>query len=351
MKLIKQLSLFLLTVIVLTSCETSHRFAIKVPKKSVLNDQITVTIAEENSGTFEKALFFVNGKEVSGENNSFILDTKAYGVGKHQISAMVYYGEGKSKRVNNSVEVFSNAPYARYSYKLINTYPHDSEAYTQGLIYKDGFLYESTGRKGESTIRKVELKTGKVLQKIDIADQYFGEGITVFNDQLYFLTWQADKGFIYDPETLEKTGEFKYGKSKEGWGLTHNGTELIKSDGTNRIWFLDSATLKEKRSIQAYYDKGKVTKLNELEYINGKIYANWWRTDKPVKSIIVVINPDNGVVEAIINLEELRNTILETQKLKEDDVLNGIAYDADNNRLFVTGKKWNKLFEIEIIKQ
>jgi glutamine cyclotransferase len=351
MKRIQQFSLFLLITIVLTSCETSHIFSIKVPEKAVLNDKIAVSILEENGNTFEKALFFVNGKEVTSQNGSFTLDTQSYGVGKHAISAMVYYGEGKSKRVNNTIEVFSNAPYKRYSYKLINTYPHDSKAYTQGLIFKDGFLYESTGRKGQSSIRKVELKTGKVLQKIDIDEQYFGEGMTIFNDQLYFLTWQANKGFIYDPETFEQKGEFSYGKSKQGWGLTHNGTELIKSDGTTRIWFLDPKTLKEKRSIQAYYDKGKVSKINELEYINGKIYANWWRTDKPVRSVIVVINPESGVVEAVIDLGELRDTILKTQQLKDDDVLNGIAYDAENDRLFVTGKNWSKLFEIEIVKQ
>jgi glutaminyl-peptide cyclotransferase len=351
MKLFKQLSLFLLTIIVLTSCESSYIFSIKAPQKAVLNDQITISVQEENGTAFEKVLFFVNGKEVSSQNDSFVLNTKDFGVGKHQISALVYYGEGESKRVNNSVEVFSNVPYDRYTFKLINTYPHDSKAYTQGLLYKDGFLYESTGRRGESTIRKVEIETGKVLQKIDIDDQYFGEGITIFNDQLFFLTWEAKKGFIYNPETFEQTGEFNYGKSKQGWGLTHNGTELIKSDGTPRIWFLDPVTLKEKRSIQAYYDEGRVPKLNELEYINGKIYANWWRTDKPVKSVIVVINPDNGVVESIINLKELRDSILKTQQLEDDDVLNGIAYDAENNRLFVTGKNWNKLFEIEIVKQ
>jgi glutaminyl-peptide cyclotransferase len=351
MKRIQQLSLFLLTIVVLTSCDTSYIFNIKVPKKATLNDKVSVSIQEENGNAFEKALFFVNGKEVPSQNNTFTLDTQTYGVGKHTISAMVYYGEGKSKRVNNSVEVFSNTPYAKYTYKLVNTYPHDPKAYTQGLIFKDGFLYESTGRNGESTIRKVELKSGKVLQKIDIDEKYFGEGMTILNDKLYFLTWQANKGFIYDPETFEQKGEFPYGKSKQGWGLTHNGTELIKSDGTTRIWFLDPETLKEKRSIQAYYDKGKVSKLNELEYIDGKIYANWWRTDKPVKSVIVVINPENGVVEATINLKELRDTILKTQQLKDDDVLNGIAYDAENNRVFVTGKNWSKLFEIEIIKQ
>lgn len=351
MKFIKQLSIFLLTVILLTSCETSLIFNINAPQKAVLNDKVTVSLEEENGNPFEKVLFFVNGKEVPSQNGSFTIDTQTYGVGKIGVSAMVYYGEGKSQRVNNSVEVFSNVPYKRYKYNLINTYPHDSKAYTQGLIYKDGFLYESTGRKGESSIRKVELKTGKVLQKIDIDEKYFGEGMTIFNNQLYFLTWQAFKGFIYNPETFEQTGEFSYKKSKQGWGLTHNGTELIKSDGTNRIWFLDPGTLEEKRSIQAYYDKRTVDKLNELEYIDGKIYANWWRTDKPVKSVIVVINPDNGVIEAIINLEELRNTILKDQSLNDDDVLNGIAYNPENGHLYVTGKYWGKLFEIEIIKQ
>ena len=351
MKNIIKLSLFLLTIITLGSCESSYRFQIELPEKAVLNDQMTVRIKEENGHTFEKALFFVNGKEVPSENSSFTLNTTDYGVGKHLVSAMVYYGDGKSKKVNNSLEVFSNVPYDKYTYEIVNTFSHDKNAYTQGLEFKNGFLYESTGRKGESSIRKVELETGKVLQKEDISDQYFGEGITLLNDQLFFLTWQAKKGFIYNPETFEKTGEFNYNRSKEGWGFTNNGTDLIKSDGTHQIWFLDAETQKEKRYIQAYYDKGRVDKLNELEYINGKIYANWWKTEKPVKSVIVIINPDNGVVEGVADLGGLRDIVLKEQQLEDDDVLNGIAYDAENDRLFVTGKKWGKLFEIKLIKQ
>mgnify|MGYP000374027348 CR=1 FL=1 len=346
MKTFNRISLLLLTIITLASCGTDHKFVIKVQKKAILNDKVTVSLTEENNNPFEKVTFFVNGKEVSSENNTFSLDTKNYGVGKLSISAMVKYGEGKSKRINNSTEVFSNIPYQAYDYKIVNTYPHDKTAYTQGLEYYNGFLYESTGKRGKSSLRKVELKTGKVLQKTAIEDRYFGEGMTIFNNKIYFLTWEAHKGFIYNLETLTMEKEFPYGRSKEGWGLTHSDTELIKSDGTTKVWFLDPETQKEKRSIQAYNQNQSIPKLNELEYINGKIYANYWQ-----KPLIAIINPTNGVVEGIVNLSGLVKEIENTQQLKDDDVLNGIAYDAENNRLFVTGKNWGKLFEIELVKQ
>ena len=260
---------------------------------------------------------------------------------------MVAYGDQKSKRVNTSIEILSNIPFTSYDFKIINTYPHDSNAYTQGLEFYNGFLYETTGQYGESSLRKVELKTGKVIKKIDLNKRYFGEGMTIFNDDLFFLTWKANKGFIYNLETLELKNEFSYNKSKEGWGLTHSQTELIKSDGTSKIWFLDPNTQQEKRYIEAYTDKQSLNRLNELEFINGKIYANYWQ-----KPLIAIINPNNGVVEGIINLTRLVKEMEKSQKLlKEDDVLNGIAFDKKNNRMFVTGKNWGKLFEIELIKK
>lgn len=346
MKPLFKFSLFLLIIITLGSCNSSHIFKIKTPKKVTLTDQVTVSITEENGKPFEKAIFFVNGKEVTSGSDSFTLNTEEFGVGKIGISAMVYYGDNKSKRVNGSLEVFSNIPYQGYNIKIKNVYPHDSKAFTQGLEYRDGFLYESTGQRGASTIRKVELTTGKVLQKIDINKRYFGEGITFLNDQLFFLTWQSEKGFIYNPDDFTQTGEFKYGKSKEGWGLTNNGIDLIKSDGTNKIWFLDAETQKEKRYIQAYTNNRALEELNELEFIEGKIFANYWQ-----KPLIAMINPDSGIVEGIINLSELVKEQKKIQKLKQDDVLNGIAYDAENERLFVTGKNWSKLYEIELVKQ
>lgn len=351
MKIIHKILFTLLTVILLSSCETTYRFVIDTPKKVILEDEINVSIKEENGQPFKKVLFFVNGKEVASKNGTFTLDTNDHGVGKQIISAMVYFGEGKSKRINHSVEIFSNIEPTVYTGKIINFYPHDPKAFTQGLEYHNGFLYESTGKKGQSTISKINLKTGEVLKRVQLEDTYFGEGMTILNDKIYALTWQAKKGFIYDLETFNQEKEFAYGRSKEGWGLTNNGSELIKSDGSHKIWFLDAKTQKEKRFIQAYYDKGKIDKLNELEMVNGKLYANRWITEKPIRSLIVIINPNNGVVEGLINLQSLREEILKSQKIGNDAVLNGIAFDTDTNRLFVTGKNWGKIFEIELIKQ
>ncbi|MCL4146867.1 UNVERIFIED_CONTAM: hypothetical protein GTU68_045908 [Idotea baltica] len=274
------------------------------------------------------------------------LNTSDYGVGKHVISALVFFDE-KSKKVNNSFEVFANKKPIVYNYKIINSYPHDKKAFTQGLEYHNGFLYETTGQKGKSSLRKVEIKTGKVLQKIDLDKQYFGEGMTILNNKIYWLTWQSKKGFVYNLENFELEKEFSYNKSSEGWGLTHNGKDLIKSDGTHKIWFLDPETLKEKKAVQVYTIDRAVNELNELELINGKLYANKWQ-----KNAIVIIDPNTGIVEGIANLKGLKKEMEKTQKLvPQEEVLNGIAYDAENNRLFVTGKNWGKLFEIELVEK
>ena len=331
----------------LVSCEIQYQISIKTPNQAVINDRVNVSLVEENNRPIDKVSFFVNGIEVVSKNKSFVLDTKDYGTGKHTISAMVIYDRKKSKRVDSSIEVFSNASFISYDFKIINTYPHDSTAYTQGLEYHDGFLYETTGQNGKSSLRKVAVKTGKIIQKIDLDKKYFGEGMTIFNNKVFFLTWKAKKGFVFNLETFEYEDEFFYNKSKEGWGLTHSETELIKSDGTSKIWFLDPITQVEKRYIQAYTNKQRITQLNELELINGKIYANYWQ-----KPLIAIINPSSGIVEGIVNLTKLVKEMEKSQSLvKDNDVLNGIAYDRENGRLFVTGKNWKKLFEIELIKK
>lgn len=346
MNFLKYLFVFLFTSIVLSSCATEYKFTIETPKKSTLEQTFTVKLKEVNQKPIENALFYINGKEVSSTNLETIINTNEYGVGRHQVSAMVYYDNGKSKRVNNSFEIFATKPPVVYSFKKINSYPHDAKAYTQGLEYYNGFLYETTGKNGLSSLRKVDLKTGKVLQQINLDKQYFGEGLTILNDKIYFLTWKSYKGFVYNLETFQLEKEFAYNKSNEGWGLTHNNTELIKSDGTHKIWFLDPETLKEKRYIQAYTNDRSVKDLNELELINGKLYANKWQ-----KNSIVIIDPNTGVVEGVADLELLKKEVEKTQKLDpSDDVLNGIAYDSEKNRLFVTGKNWNTLFEIELVK-
>ena len=347
MKPIFTFSILLFIFMTITSCESQYNLSIVAPKKAILNDKVEISLNEENNFPIEEVTFFVNGNEILSEKKSFILDTKEYGTGKLIISAMVAYGDQKSKRVNNSVEVFSNTPFISYGYKIINTYPHDGNAYTQGLEYHKGFLYETTGQNGQSSLRKVDLKTGKVLKKIELEKKYFGEGMTIVNNKIYFLTWKANKGFVYNLNTFELESEFSYNRSKEGWGLTHSETELIKSDGTSKIWFLDPSSQKEKRYIQAYTNKQSISQLNELEFIDGKIYANYWQ-----KPLIAIINPNNGIVEGIANLSGLVKEIEKTQTLiKDNDVLNGIAYDKETNRLFVTGKNWKKLYEIELIKK
>jgi glutamine cyclotransferase len=335
-----------LTILLFTSCNDEYKFTIDVVKKTTLNVSLSVTLKEKNNKPIDKAQFYIDGIEITADGNSFTINTSDFGVGKHVVSALAFY-PGKTKKVNNSFEVLADKAPAIYTYKIVNSFPHDTKAYTQGLEYYNGFLYETTGRKGQSTLRKVEINTGKVLQKTDLDKAYFGEGMTILNNKIYWLTWQAKKGFVFDLETFKLEKEFGFNKSEEGWGLTNNGTDLIKSDGTNKIWFLDPITCKEKKSLQVYTNKYALDNLNELEFINGEIYANKYQ-----QNAIVIIDAHTGAVLGVADLSNLKKEMEKTQKLvPEDEVLNGIAFDKENNRLFVTGKNWGKLFEIELIKK
>lgn len=226
-----------------------------------------------------------------------------------------------------------------YSCKIINTYPHDSNAFTQGLVYEDGFLYEGTGREGQSSIRKVEYETGKVIQIYNLPEKYFGEGITIFQDKIFQLTYKSQTGFVYDKKTFKLLQEFKY--NSEGWGLTNDGTHLIMSDGSPTLYFYDPKNFELISKIPVYYKGSLLRNLNELEYINGNIYANIWQTD-----YIAIIDPKSGQVMGIVDLSGLLKTADINGQI---DVLNGIAYDAGKKRLFVTGKWWPKLFEIKLM--
>ena len=227
-----------------------------------------------------------------------------------------------------------------YTYQIVHTYPHDPGAFTQGLVYQDGILYESTGLEGESSIRKVKLETGEVLQKRDLPGPYFGEGIVIWKDRLLELTWQAQTGFIYDLATFAPKGQFEY--PGEGWGLTHDGKRIIMSDGTAQLRFWEPETLKEIGRMTVTSEGQPVARLNELEWVKGEIYANVWETDR-----IVRIDPKTGKVAGWIDLAGL----LTPAERNATDVLNGIAYDAKGDRLFVTGKRWPKLFEIKLVKK
>jgi glutamine cyclotransferase len=224
----------------------------------------------------------------------------------------------------------------QYTCSIVHVYPHDENAFTEGLVFDNGSLYESTGLYGNSTLRRVELETGKVLQLYSLPSQYFGEGITIFDDEIIQLTWRQHKGFVYDKNSFSKIEEFNY--STEGWGLTSDGSRLVMSDGTANLYFLDPRTFEKTGQIEVH-DDGPVTGLNELEYINGKVYANVWQQEK-----IVVINPETGQVEAWINLSSIQNP----PNQDPSNVLNGIAYDAKGDRLFVIGKNWSHLYEITL---
>jgi glutamine cyclotransferase len=228
-----------------------------------------------------------------------------------------------------------------YSYEVINTWPHDAEAYTQGLAFHDGTLFESTGLYGSSSLRRVELKTGKVKKKVEVDRQYFAEGMTIFGDKIFQLTWQAQKGFIYDLKKLRQEGEFNY--EGQGWGLTHDNHSLIMSDGTNRIRFLDPTSFQVQRTISVYENGHPLTELNELEFIKGEIYANIWKTDR-----IVRIDPTTGKINAWIDMTGLHH---QGEERARENCLNGIAYDTESDRLFVTGKRWEKIYQIRLVKK
>ena len=224
-------------------------------------------------------------------------------------------------------------------YRIVNVYPHDPDAYTQGLIYRDGFLFESTGLNGRSTLRKVRLETGQVVQQHRLDRVYFAEGLTEWKGQLVQLTWQSQIAFVYDLVSLAPRRTMTY--SGEGWGLTHDGRALILSDGSDQLRFLEPTTMREIRRITVRSGNAPVRELNELEYVNGEVYANVWHTDR-----IARISPQSGRVIAWI---DLRGLLSPMYRLDPEAVLNGIAYDAGRKRLFVTGKLWPKLFEIEIV--
>jgi glutaminyl-peptide cyclotransferase len=225
-----------------------------------------------------------------------------------------------------------------YKPKIHNYFPHDATAFTQGLFYKDGFLYESTGLKDKSSLRKVDIKTGKVLQKIDLASYYFAEGITLCNDKIVLLTWQNKKGFIYDKNTFQLIDKFSY--QTEGWGITFDGSYLIMSDGTDVLYYLNPENYNLVKKINVSAAGKAVKNLNELEYINGRIYANIWKTKQ-----IAIIQPDGNVTGWI----DLTGIISDEECPGKIDELNGIAYNEDEGSIYVTGKLWCKLFELEII--
>ncbi len=243
---------------------------------------------------------------------------------------------GPTPASTNGDPALSTAPW--YTYEVVHVWPHDRTAFTEGLVFHDGALFESTGLEGHSRLRKIELETGHVLQELEVPPEYFGEGLAILNEKAYQLTYTTDKAFVYDLKTFKKEGEFFY--EGEGWGLTTDGKSLIMSDGTEHVRFRDPANFSVQRTIDVTLNGQTITNVNELEYIKGEIYANVWKTPDVLR-----IDPASGKVVGVIDFSGLLTKDDFNQPI---DVMNGIAYDAAGDRLFVTGKWWPKVFEVRI---
>lgn len=308
------------------------------------NQLVGVAIKNKKNIEISNIQYFMDGQELPLTDGKLKLDLKI--LGNKELVAKIAF-EDRSTEIKKKIKLLAAKAPEIYTYEIINTYPHDTKAYTQGLEFSDGVLFESTGQKGSSTVRKVNFKTGEILQKIDVDRKVFGEGITLLNDQLYHLTWQSGFGYVYNPSNLEKIKNFSYGESREGWGLCNDGEKLFKSDGTEKIWFLNPVTLEEEGYIEIVTNKSIFNMANELEYVDGKIYANVYQ-----KESMMIINATSGAIEGVINFGGLKSKINKGVNWDEgNSVLNGVAYHPERGTFFVTGKNWDKLFEVKIRKK
>lgn len=308
-------------------------------------EEIKIKLDVPEGVKIDSVYYLLDGKVIGNHPNSdsILLATKDLPLGYRMVSAVILHGESRDTITTNIVLKSNKIP-KQLTYNIVNTFPHDTSAYTEGLSYVDGKLLESTGEKGASELKWVDLKTGRTLQKTKLEPLYFGEGSLKIGDKIIMLTWQENQGFIFDAKTFKQIGTFPYQNSREGWGLTFDGKNILRTDGTNRIWRMNATTFKEESYLEVYDNNGPVNSLNELEYIDGKIYANVY-----LSNYIAIINPVSGIVEAHIDLTDLvPKNFFKTQDEVQNNVLNGIAWDAKGRRLFVGGKKWPKLFEIKI---
>jgi len=286
--------------------------------------------------------FFFGGSKVHvahEEPYMYEFNTGNQVVGTLPIRAVTWLADSLREYHNLQVILRSDIVPENLPYKIENVYPHDTKAYTQGLIFADGYLYEGTGQYNESSLRKVEIKTGEPVRLTMLAGEIFGEGITILNEKIYQLTYKSQVGFVYDKESFKRIQKVYY-QNKEGWGLTHDGTHLIMSDGTNRIYYMDPEYFTEIRQLEVYDNEGPVSRLNELEYIEGTIFANIYGQEE-----IVIIDPQTGKITGKLNMKGILDPADRHSRI---DVFNGIAWDPDRRILYVTGKYWPSLFEISV---
>lgn len=351
---------FFLVVLLLSSCEPDK----KTSNNTEQNTKLAKLLSPKNNETLkkgeslkidlqlkEKAADQIDSIGVYIEDRHFgnldflntqlDLATENLAVGRRKLLVKIFKKDGSQENKYVNLKVLAKESPKQYSFKVLNAFPHSKNSYTQGLLYHNSALYESTGQRGFSKLMKVDLGTGQAEKSISLEDNFFGEGLTLLNDRLYQLTWTSQTGFVYDLDNFKRIGTFSY--TGEGWGLTSDEKHLIMSDGSNELRFINPNTFRVEKTVQVMDDKGAITKLNELEYVNGEIWANYYEYNV---FKIYRINPKSGEVLGVINLKGILT--------KEDDhmgldVLNGIAYDKIEDRIFVTGKNYPRLFEIEVV--
>jgi glutamine cyclotransferase len=301
---------------------------------------VDLAILNPNTKEIDSIIYYVNDKKIGSKKgmDKLPFPLKDQKLGYQNLKALVYFG-GNTSEATTRIELVSNVQPKLLKYTIVNTYPHDIKSFTEGLEFYKDTLYESTGQNGTSYFRKYDYKTGKTYKQINLDSKYFGEGITFVNDKLYQLTWKEKTGFIYNATTLKLEKTFSYDKDIEGWGMTNDGKYIYQTDGTEKIWKMDPTTQKMIDYVNVYSGGSKIDSINEMEWINGKIFTNVWQKDA-----LAVINPNNGAVENILDLSGLRKLAHVTI----DDSLNGIAYNPKTKTIFVTGKNWDKLFEIKV---
>lgn len=358
MKKILGLGLIVVFTCCYFSCEESATDKLKrsgkSPQKSTKNFSLTspagfpqkpvgsiipITLKNNTGVQTDSVLYYINNELIhkSTDIQSYQWDTKSNRLGKSYIRVEAW-AEGKKEVNSKSLILLSDKAQELIPYTLLNTYPHDKKAYTQGLEYRDGVLYESTGTYGESDLRTVDLKSGEVIKLHKLNDERFGEGLTLIDDKIIQLTWRSREGYVYDKNSFELLKTFQYQKSDEGWGLCYDGKQLLKSDGSEKIYFLDPNNFTEVGHIEVYNHQGAIKNLNELEYVDGYLYANVYGADQIIK-----IDPATGKLLQVI---DLRGILKDEDKHPDIDVLNGIAYNHDKKTWYITGKHWPKLFEI-----
>ena len=321
----------------------------KIKAQYTTDQKVELGILNPKEKTIDSIVYSINNKKIGSIKNSksFQFDLKNQKFGYQNIIATTYF-EGTNEADSTKIEVISAIQPKLIKYTIVNTYPHDTKAYIEGLEFYNGFLYEGTGNgqgnetgiRGVSSMRKVDYKTGTVLNKVEYPENIFGEGITILNGKIYQLTYQQYEAYVYDVNTFKKEKTLPYYKKMEGWGMTNDGKNIYMNDGSEKIHILNPETFQQVDYINVYSGGTKVTNVNELEWVNGTIYGNVYQRDAIAK-----IDPKTGAVEAILDLKDLKSKVTQHPDL---DVLNGIAYNPKTKTFFVTGKNWDKMFEISI---